>query len=659
MSGLQEIEKTLAQAGKRRRRERAFRGMWFGLLIGASIWCLAVAVYKLLPVPVWTLRAAAGVGLTSAVIGAIVGGWRRNSVSETARWVDGRQHLQERLSTALELSKTSGSGSETWRELLVSDAAEHLKLLDPRRLVQFRLTRSSHWAILLLALGVGLIFVPAYRTKAFVQKQTDQNTIHEAGRQLVELTKNNLKSRPPALENTQKAMDAVNQLGEQLAKKTMTRTEAVKDLAKVAEQVKEEMKQLTKEPAVRRMEEAARSAGENSPENAQLKKQVEEAQKKMGDSTATPDNLDKMNKEMSKLQDSAKADSDKNGGLSQNEKEQLSQSLGALAKQAQAMGMNMPNLDQAIQALAASDTGLFLKDMKASLKDLEKMRDDAQSLQALQQQMQKSGKDLAEQLQKGQPETAQATLQKMIDQLQSPGTPPEQASQILSEVSKAVDPAGKYGKAGDYLKQAAQQMQQGQKPGAAQSLASAAKELERMVQQAGDAQALMAEMDALSKAQMSVGTGNHWGMGNGNGQGDGKGNGKPGAGKGGKGGAGVGTWADEMSGWGYNPMPDGQDDLVDNSGVKRPDTAGRGHSDRGNGDLNPSLKPTQEPGHFQPGGEMPSITLKGVSIAGTSTVSLQQAVVAAQEEAQSALTKEEVPRAYQAAVRDYFDDSKK
>jgi hypothetical protein len=55
---------------------------------------------------------------------------------------------------------------------------------------------------------------------------------------------------------------------------------------------------------------------------------------------------------------------------------------------------------------------------------------------------------------------------------------------------------------------------------------------------------------------------------------------------------------------------------------------------------------------------MPSITLKGVSIKGQSKVEYQSAVMAAQSEAQGALNQDQVPRAYQGAVRDYFDDLK-
>src|SRR5258708_29892303 len=125
MGDLQFIESTLERAAQRRRNERAFRGLWQGLVVGAVIWLLALATYKLLPIAFWTLGAAAGGGLLSALVGLIIGGWRKISVQETARWVDGRQHLQERLSTALEISQ--GTTSETWRELPVIDAACHVQ----------------------------------------------------------------------------------------------------------------------------------------------------------------------------------------------------------------------------------------------------------------------------------------------------------------------------------------------------------------------------------------------------------------------------------------------------------------------------------------------------------------------------------------------------
>ena len=87
--------------------------------------------------------------------------------------------------------------------------------------------------------------------------------------------------------------------------------------------------------------------------------------------------------------------------------------------------------------------------------------------------------------------------------------------------------------------------------------------------------------------------------------------------------------------------------------------APRGVSDRGDGQLADSLVPTKVKGQINPGGPMPSITLKGVSIKGQSRVDYTEMTTSAQSEAQAALSQEQVPRAYQGAVRDYFDDLKK
>lgn len=98
--------------------------------------------------------------------------------------------------------------------------------------------------------------------------------------------------------------------------------------------------------------------------------------------------------------------------------------------------------------------------------------------------------------------------------------------------------------------------------------------------------------------------------------------------------------------------------MWDNSGLDRPDTDPRGHTDR---DANrpDNLTPTKVKGKMSPGGQMPSITLKGVHVKGEARMKYEEAATAAQGEAQSALSQEKVPRAYRNAVRDYFDDLKK
>jgi hypothetical protein len=274
------------------------------------------------------------------------------------------------------------------------------------------------------------------------------------------------------------------------------------------------------------------------------------------------------------------------------------------------------------------------------------MQEMAKTMQQLQQQAEKLGKDLAEQLKNGQPELAKQTLDKMVNALKQSNLDQEQMKKIMDEVAKAVDPANNYGDVAKHLKSAAQQMQSNDKQSASQSLAKASEELDKLMQQMGDAQQLQAELDALKEASQAIATGQCWGRGHNPAP--------PQYGEGGKPGSGVGTWAEEGADW------DGQSTAGwDNSGVERPDQDGRGHTDRGEGELSDALKPTKVTGQFSPGGQMPSITLKGVSIKGQSKVNYQEAAAAAQTDAQAALSQDKVPRAYQGAVKDYFDDIKK
>src|SRR2546428_5992689 len=465
MSELQIIQSALERAARRRRSARALRGMWRGLLAGAILSLLLIGAYHLLPLPLWSLTVAALIPLPCMLVGLMLGGWRKVPIKQVARWLDIRQDLQERLSTALEVS--SEPDGSTWRDLVVADAAGRARELDPRRLVPFNLpVKAIRWALLVLILAAGLGFVPEYRSKSYLQKKADQANIKEVGKQLAELTRHDLQKRPPLLEPTQKALEAVSDLGDQLTKKTLTRSEALKDLANMAEKLKDELKEMGKDPALKRLEQAARAATGNDSQSASgLQKQMDSMQKQLGTPTGNPDALEKLKKDLEKLQEAAKGMADKNSPGNEAERQKMSEALSALSKQAQEMGVQLPQLDEAIAAMAANQPDLVLKDLQAAVTDLEKIRDMAKSLQQLQQQMEKLGKDLAEQLKNGQPEAAQMTLQKMMQQLKSAQLSPEQLQQMLQEVSKAVAPAGNYGKVAEHLQGACQQMKAGNKPG--------------------------------------------------------------------------------------------------------------------------------------------------------------------------------------------------
>ncbi|HAR00378.1 MAG TPA: hypothetical protein DCR61_13615, partial [Verrucomicrobiales bacterium] len=287
------------------------------------------------------------------------------------------------------------------------------------------------------------------------------------------------------------------------------------------------------------------------------------------------------------------------------------------------------------------DLEKFLKSLDDALIDMEKTAQISSELQNLQMQMDQIGKNLAEQLEKGQATFARQNLIDKSNKLNSGQLSEEELQKMLKELQNAIPEATDYGIVQDFLKKAAKQMQQGDQAGAAESLHAAADELESLMDQFGDMQSLMASLENLATANMSIGNGMSWSQYS-----------KPGFKPGGKPGRGVGTWGNEGGAW-QNKLPQ---QAADNSGVTRPEMAGKGPTDRGEGELVDGLTSTKVKGQFNSDAPMRSITLKGLSIKGQSRVEFTESVTAAQADAQSALSQQRVPRAYQTTVRDYFDE---
>jgi hypothetical protein len=648
MSDLESIQNVLARAASRRRSQRAWNGFWQGLLIGAVVWLAALATYKLAPIP-FSILLGAGLFAALCAVGGFLRGWlHKSTLLETARCVDERQQLQQRMSTALEMA--GAGGDETWRTLLMADAARFAASIDPRKMFPFHLTPTTRWALVVLALGAGLGFVPEYRTSDYRAKQEDAAAVKDVGKHLVEITHRTLEQRPPVLETTHKAVESVGELGLKLDRNALTRNDALKDLANVADKLKSQLQDLgQKNPAFKSLEKEGREAtpGKNGG-NLTDQKQLDAMQKAAEKSGETSQALDKLQEDLQKLQKAVANLPNDHSPAADAARQKLAQDLANLSKQAAALGQPMPNLDDAIAALKANKTGDFQRDMDAATTDMEKEKEMVKSLEQMQQQSDKIGRDLPEQLKLGQPDAAQQTLQKMIDKLNAGKLTPDDLNKMLDEVSRSVNPASPYGKAADFLKQATAQMKSGDKSAAAKSLADAANELGKASSELADAKSLQESLDAVNAAEVALATHCPYGERPGNSHGQGRGTGK------GPGGGGVGTWTEDDSQ--LYPEMSG---LWDNSHSQRPDQAPRGQTDRGDPQLADNLSPTKLHGQVAPGTPMPAITLKGVSIKGQSSVTYQEAVTTAQSDAQSALNQDQVPRAYQGAVKDYFDDLKK
>ena len=72
MSDFQVIENALKATSARHRLQRAWAGLWKGLLAGGLVWLVVFSIYKLAPIPVVSLTAAGiAAGVTLVVFLAL------------------------------------------------------------------------------------------------------------------------------------------------------------------------------------------------------------------------------------------------------------------------------------------------------------------------------------------------------------------------------------------------------------------------------------------------------------------------------------------------------------------------------------------------------------------------------------------------------------
>lgn len=641
MSDIDWIEGQLREGTKRSRLIRAWHGFWRGLFWGCLVWVASVVIFKLVPIHEQISVWVGLLGALSAFGVAAAAGWRGVSMAEFARFVDSRRGAKERVSTAFEMSRTGGGGG--WRDLVVADAVKVLKETDPRKLMPFVVPPIGRWIVLILALGAGLGFVPEYRTAEQKRALLDVANIQDTGRHLVEFAKRNLDVRSPVLENRPKSFEAVQELGEHLAKAKVTRNDALKELAALADRLTQEAKELSKDPALKKLGEQSRSNPGRNGNEAELQKKMDALSRQLGEKAGDPKALAELQRDLEKAREAAAGATPNGGQLDSQAARSMAEKLAELAQQAQALGVPLPDLEKAIEALKRADVDQFLKSLESAEKSLEKMEQMARALESMREEMQTLGKNLGEQLKNAQAQAAIGTLARMRKELEGGGKSDKSRLEMMKELRDALEPAKSYGKVAEHLEAGARKIGEGDLSGGREELAKAAKELENLMAEMAEGESLMASLDALQRAQMAVGNGMSWGQCK-----------ASGAARGGKPGKGVGTWADEDSQLADVPEVT---ERWDNSDVQRQDMDARGVTDRPE-DRSSALVPTKVKGQINPGAPMPSITLKGLSVKGQSRVGYTEAIPAAQSQAQSALSQDQVPRAYRGAVRDYFNDLK-
>ncbi len=658
MSDLERIERVLGKVASHRRRARGWDGLLLGLFVASLVWLAAALAFKLLPIPFWIHGAAALAALALVAGGFLRGCWRRETSLETAQWLDRRQGFKERLSAAVEYGAKG-----PWSPLLQREGIRCVESLGGKGPDSYRLPAVARWTVVALLAGASLGFVPEYRSESWLQSQRQHQVNQEVGHYLQEMAQQTLEHRKPHLRPTEEALQGIEELGSRLQQTRLSRSDALERISHVRDRVENQARDLADSPALKRMQQAAKSSSPGSPQN--LQEAIADLQQRMGSQSGDPSALEKIGEQLQSIQRSA-------GDLNKTSPDSASGDLASgLADQMQDLsdmlseaGVSLPELEQAIESFRQGKMDRFLEELDLAQNDLEKLLEMSRALERLRNQQQQLGKTLAEQLEKGQTLAAHRTLKEMIQQLQNQqAMEPEQLERMIKEIQEALEPAGQYGQCQAFLSQALKEAGESRNAAAASSLGQAADELLRLMQQYQDMECLMASLEQLKQAQMCVGSCQGWGQCAGGGISKagnrgkaGVGDSKPGdANGGGKPGAGVGTWAPEDSGdWQLVPQSAGWD----NTGLERPDMEGKGHTERADDGDRGDLVSTRVRGRFSGESPMPSITLKGVSIKGKSRVEIQEIIAEAQGDAQSALSQQKISRGHRAAVRSYFDDLK-
>lgn len=639
MSDLETIQSALEKAARRRRWAKAWNGLFLGLFFASALWLAAVAAFKLFPIPFASLGLAGLAALLLTLGGFVFGGRKKDSALATAQWVDQKLGSKERLSAAIEFSSSS-----SWSKVLLRDGARCVDAVQIKQIGPYHLPKVARWTVLLLFAGATLGFLPEYRSQRYLDAQKEKASIQETGRRLESFAKRALRQGLPKRKPTEEAMLSVKELGKNLQTIRLTRADALDKIASVTEKLRAETKALDENPAFKRLRQASRAPSKDSDEVAELQKKIQTLQQKMDGNSGNPDALQEMKNQLNQLRQAATGLNSNEGGATPEMRQQTAESMANLSQIAREQGMSLPDLEEALTAWQSGEIEQFLKALDSAQMDLDKMLEMAKALQKMQMRQAEIGRNLGEQLEKGQAQAARNRLLEMVQKLRSGAADSQEMQRLMAEVSEALEPSRGYGEVPSLFQQALRQGKAGKPLESAQSLQAAAEELKKLMEQFADMQRLMESLDALKQAQMCVGNCTGWGQG------------KlmmPGFQPGGNPGAGVGTWANENNGWLHFPETS---DRWDNSGIARPDMEARGHTDRVEGGDAQGMTPTKVRGNFAPGGPMPSITLRGVNIKGESRVSIQEAIATAQEEAQSAISQQKIPRAYQQTVRSYFDD---
>ncbi len=631
-SPLDTVTQRVRETARRLRLRRGWETAWTGSTWGLALLIAGVGIHKFLPLSQPVLVGIASLPGIGAGVGFLLGGSKAIGTDAAARWLDARLGLHERIATALEIP--SQGPVEAWHLLVVRDAAVRCRDVEVRHLIPLRLPHIARWTAVLAAILGALILVPEHRPPARVQARQEAEAMRSAGRHLSEVTRKTLEEPRRLAEQVRKELEQLEALGDRLQQASLTRDEALKEVSRAADRLREQGLDLARNPMLQRLGKAARAGG---PDTGQPRSDGQESGPNPGatDAESLQQKLDALQKAAREAANGMKS------GTAADRQPGLTTATEQLLETARELGLDLPSLGKALENLRNLQVDRFLKDLETASRDLGELTELARRQEGA--EAGQAGRDLGQQLERGQIDAAIASLERLEKMMQETRPGDSGRAEGAEELRNALPSAEGYGEVAQHLQRALERSNGRDPAEARKELADARKALEALRADLQDLQSLRSAMTALGKARQ--------GLSGASAEGGGKGAGGRSRGRGR---GGFGDWAEDDP-W---RMPEEIAESWDNSGLSRANTAGRGISDRATTKPE-SLNPTRPRGQFQPGKAMPSIRVKGLNLRGESRVGYSEAVEAAQSEAQSALSEESIPKAYRNAVRDYFDDLKR
>ncbi|HCB97665.1 MAG TPA: hypothetical protein DEP78_05330, partial [Verrucomicrobiales bacterium] len=248
------IEAKLRETSKRLRLQAAWHAAWKAFLTGALIWVATLVIFKCFPIKAHWLGIVAFLWATLPLAAWSFFWLKPIPLMDAARWLDHHARLQERLASALEMDPQS-----PWSSLVYRDARKGVTPTQLRELMPFQLPRQARMSVWILALGAALGWFPEYRSNAYLEQVAHEQRMETAGKKLVEFVRREIKNPPPLAESAKESLQALEALGDVLSKAQLNRQNALKEVASVRENVEKEMQRWGENPAIKRMQQAARS----------------------------------------------------------------------------------------------------------------------------------------------------------------------------------------------------------------------------------------------------------------------------------------------------------------------------------------------------------------------------------------------------------------